>query len=600
MLNNKKVVTLSENAQKITESRYFQEGEDWFSCIKRVSKAISVVEGDKREEYEGKFFDLMYYMDFLPGGRIIRNAGKSKGTLLNCFVLGFESDSIESIGKFYADSLTLSSEGGGVGASWSKLRPKGFTINGKGGTSSGLVSFMIASDALASTIESGGSRRAAYLGCVEVSHPEIVDFINCKLVDGKLSHYNISVIINEEFLKCVESDGVWTFKFNQIECGNVRAKELWYLIMDNMCKHAEPGLLNGTNMCKNNSYYFDPISSPNPCGEHLGGVGSSCCLGSLVLPKFITGEKNTNWQKLEYSIRLAVRFLDNVIDINKYALPEVDASSHRSRRIGLGTMGLADYLFAKNLRYGSKEALVEVDKLYRFIRDKVYEASIELAKERGSFPAFDSVLFGGASFVRKLPAKIRMDIKRYGIRNVTAMAQAPTGTISLIADTSSGIEPLIYKSYKRNDRVGERVYIHPKYKQLLLSGNKIPDWFVDMNDLKPEDHLETMAVIQKYTDGAVSKSINMPKGTTTEQLSLLLLEYIRELKGVTVYVDGSRDGQIYQNLTESEALEYVRSEQVVSNVLVEDDVECNCQKREDGSTTCNLVNKNKEITDENI
>ena len=505
MPSGKKVV-LSDNALEVAQSRYFHNGEDWESCIRRVSKAISDVESDKKI-WEDKFFNLLYNMDFIPGGRILRNAGRPKGTLLNCYVLGLNDD-IESIGKFYSDSLLLWSEGGGVGANWSSLRPKGTPILGKGGVSSGLVSFLEASDAIASVVESGGARRAAALSCVSVDHPEVVDFINCKLVDGKLSHYNISVLVNEEFLKCVEADKDWTFKFNQKEVGKIRARDIWDLIMKNMCEKAEPGLLNSSNLFKNNSWYFDPVTSTNPCGEHVGGPGTSCCLGSLVLPKFITGTTNTNWQKLEDAIKTAVRFLDNVIDVNKYSLPEIDITSHKSRRIGLGTMGLADYLFAKELRYGSPEALAEVEKLMKFIRDKVYLASVELAKEKGAFPAFDPVYYGNSSFVRKLPAPIRMEIKKFGIRNVTLQAIAPNGTTSLLPEVTSGIEPLMFKGYKRKDRVGERIYIHPKYKQLLLTGHSVPHWFVDMNDLTPRDHLETQVIIQRYVDGACSKCLS--------------------------------------------------------------------------------------------
>ena len=197
-------------------------------------------------------------------------------------------------------------------------------------------------------------------------------------------------------------------------------------------------------------------------------------------------------------------------------------------------MGLADYLFAKELRYGSKEALVEIERLMRNIRDIAYQTSVEIAMEKGSFPKFDPVYYGNASFIRKLPASLRMDIKSKGIRNVTLLSIAPTGTISLLRECSGGIEPVMFKSFKRKDRVGERTYVHPKYKQLLLTGNKVPEWFVDMTDLTPKDHFETQAVIQRYVDGAVSKTINMPAGTTEADLSALLLEYVHELKGCTI------------------------------------------------------------------
>jgi len=245
------------------------------------------------------------------------------------------------------------------------------------------------------------------------------------------------------------------------------------------------------------------------CGEAVLGNAGACNLGSLVLPNFITGNVNTNWKKLERAIKLAVRFLDNVLDINKYALSMVEEKAKNTRRIGIGVMGLAEYLFAKGLRYGSMKAALEVERLMRFIRDVAYLASIELAVEKGAFPKFDPTAYSKASFVTKLPAAIRKEIKKNGIRNVTLMAFAPTGTISLLADVTSSIEPLFSKAYKRVDRVSERVYIHPFFKQCILEGKKVPDWFVDTFDLKPQDHFEMQSLVQRYVDGAVSKCISL-------------------------------------------------------------------------------------------
>ena len=889
-----KKISLSKNALQVAESRYFNNGEDWELCCRRVSSAIASVE-TKKIDYTDKFFEMIYNMDFIPGGRILRNAGRLKGSMLNCFHLRC-GDSIEEIGQFMKECLIVWSSGGGCGTNMSLLRPKGDPILGKGGSSSGMLSFLIATDAISKTIESGGQRRAAGLASLEVSHPEILDFIDAKTVHGVISHFNISVMINDEFLESVERDKNWDLKFKQKIYKTVKSRDIWDKIIYNMIHHAEPGLLNNSNLMKNNSYYFAPISGVNPCwtgdtlvaiadgrgevsfkqlaeegkdvpvycfnpdtkeveikmmrnprvtsikekilkitlndnstirctenhkiinkngldvmakdlkvgdklhhmvknyninskgkqepvsifngygnkkgycfehriqaefllgrklldneaahhtdennqnntfqniivmnhGEHskyhqfgnnnvmrdkwrnnqseevkneyrknmsvstsgskngnwsgytieelkniacsymneLGrkinvkewvkycrenkyplitarrsfinecyeslnlnytissieedghdkvyngtvddfhnyyvftkaekngktvknyilsrncgeatlSVSESCCLGSLVLPNFITGNINTNWQKLERSIKLAVRFLDNVVDTNVYDLKKIDEKTHDSRRIGLGIMGLADYLFSKQLRYGSKEAISEIEKLVKFIRDVSYQASVELAIEKGSFPKFDSVMYGKASFVRKLPATLRMDIKNHGIRNVTLLSFAPTGTLSLLADCTGGIEPLMHRAYKRVDRVGERVYIHPKYKQLLLDGGDIPDWYVDMNSLTPRDHFETQSICQKYCDGGISKTANFPEGTTEEQLSSYLLEYIHDLKGVTVYVDKTREGQIYNRLTEEESMDYI-AQASVSNELTAEDIECNCSKK---------------------
>ena len=344
----------------------------------------------------------------------------------------------------------------------------------------------------------------------------------------------------------------------------------------------------GEDFNKNEKPRMNFINSRN-CGESPLENYGSCDLGSLVLPNFITGNINTNWQKLEKTIKLAVRFLDNVIDINKYSLREIDVKAHNSRRIGLGVMGLADFLFSKELRYGSNAALTEIERLMKFIRDVAYTTSVELAVEKGAFPKFEPTLYGMASFVRKLPGSLRLDIKEKGIRNVTLINCPPAGTSSLIPEVMSGIEPLMFKSYRRMDRVGERIYIHPRYKKLLLSGEKIQDWFVDATDLNVKDHFETQAVVQRYTDGAVSKTISLPKTITVEELSRLLLEYMRDLKGVTVYVDGTKEGQVYNKLTEEEALEYMAMESVSGELSVTD-IECACSKPKEDHEEIENVN----------
>ena len=547
---------LSENALQIASARYFMEGETWENCSRRVGGEMANVENGLSSRYTEAFSEMIYDMDFLPGGRILRNARRPRGSMFNCYVLPI-GDSIEEIGQWKKDALILWSEGGGVGCNLSNLRPKKAPIKGKGGTSSGPVSFLVSSDGDAETIESGGARRAAALAAMNVSHPDIMRFIDAKLTHGKLSHYNISVAVNEEFLDAVESNGNWSFKFAQQDYGKVPAIDIWNKVIENMVNCAEPGLLNWDNLRSNNSYYFDPIVSTNPCGEVPLGSYGVCCLGSLVLPNFITGNVNTNWKKLEKTIQLAVRFLDDVIDVNKYVLNEVDINAHAGRRIGIGVMGLAEYLFAKKLRYGSQRAVYETEKLMRFVRDCVYETSIALAEEKGAFPKFDAMQYSKSHFIRNLPAALRMDIKTYGIRNVTLMAIAPTGTISLLPEVTSSVEPLFLKAYRRDDRVSSRLYVHPIYEELLKSGDDIEDWFVDTADLEPEDHFEIQAVVQKYTDGAVSKTINMPEGTTPEELSKLTLEYIRDLKGVTAYVDGSREGQILNRIPEGEVREYL-------------------------------------------
>ncbi len=589
---------LSDNALEIATSRYFMEGENWQQCAERVANTMTVPETNNRSKTQEAFASMIYDMDFIPGGRILRNSGRPRGSLFNCYHLPV-GDSIEEIGQLYKDALTLWSEGGGVGVNFTPLRPKNDAIFGKGGQSSGLVSFMEGADFISKLIESGGSRRAAAIGHIDVSHPELLDFIDAKLkkpdvsrwlsedtpeeirqfvkdkVDvGALSHFNISVMVNNEFIERVESDKDWTFRFKQKSYGTVKARDIWNKMVENMTACGEPGLINWTNFAKNNSYYFEPVLGTNPCGETTLGPYGVCDLGSLVLPNFITGAINTNWKKLEYIIRLAVRFLDNVIEVNKYVLKEIDINAHKSRRIGIGVIGLAEYLFAKKVIYGSERAVVETERIMQFIRNNVYKASVELAIEKGAFPQFDPMHYGKASFIRKLPASLRMDIKKFGVRNCTLMALAPTGTISLLTPYSSAIEPMFAKALIRKDRVSERVYIHPKYEEMVRNKEEIPDWFVDAFDLEPKDHFEMQVACQKFCDASVSKTINLPAETTTEDLNDLLLEYIYDLKGVTVYRDGSRDGQILNKITHEQVEKYLQENKKIDSKRLEEDVVC--------------------------
>lgn len=599
-----KKIQLSDNSLSIAQNRYFMNGEDWEDCVKRVANTVATPEINNKNDIRDQFFEVIYNMDFIPGGRILRNSARPRGSLFNCYHLPI-GDSIDEIGQLYKDALTLWSEGGGVGVNFSPLRPRKDPILGKGGQSSGLVSFMEGADFISGLIESGGSRRAAAIGHIDVSHPELLDFIDAKLLKpdiskwlkedtpeeirefvkekvdvGSLTRFNISVMVNNEFLERVERDKNWTFKFKQKEYGTVKARDIWTKIVKNMVECAEPGLINWTNFAKNNSYYFLPVLGTNPCGETTLGPNEACDLGSLVLPNFITGNINTNWKKLENVIKIAVRFLDNVIDINKYVLNEIDINAHKSRRIGLGVIGLAEYLFAKKVRYGSEKAVVETERLMRFIRDTVYQASIELAIEKGAFPMFEPIAYGKASFIRKLPASLRMDIKKFGVRNCTLMALAPTGTISLLANYTSAIEPLFAKAFMRKDRISDRLYIHPKYVEILENDEEVPDWFVDAFELKPADHFEMQVACQKFCDASVSKTINLPAETTEEDLSNLLLEYIYDLKGVTVYRDGSKVGQILNKVGEEEARKYLLAGDVDEN-MEEGDTRC-------ASGSCNL------------
>jgi len=549
---------LSDNALEVAQSRYFWDNEKkWEDLVERIATEVAKLERDF-SKFRGEYYEALANLDFLPGGRVLRNLGKLKPSTSNCNFLPID-DNIESIAETLKNYLIISSYGGGTGINFSSLRPKGTPLATKGGVSSGLVSFIEMFNEAGKKLETGGMRRAAAIGLCSISHPEIEDFIAAKVEHDKLTQFNISVIIDDRFLQAVENDEEWDLKFAGKIYRTVKAKTLWNSILDNMLKHSEPGIINWSKLAKNNSYYFSPIRGCNPCGEVPLGDFEVCNLMSLNLPNFIAG-RSTNWQKLEKSIYLAVRFLDNIIDLSFYPIPNQENVVKNARRIGLGVMGLGDYLYKKEVRYGSERSLLEIERLFRFIRDTSYLASIELAKERGAFPKYDRAEYCKAHFIKKLPAKIRMEIKEHGIRNCTLVTCPPTGSTALIPEVSSGIEPIISKAYLRQDGVGRRIYIHPLYKAIIEEGGDVPEWLVDSFDLKPEEHLEVQSIINKYVDNAVSKTINLPKNTTVKDLSKLLLEFAFDLKGVTIYRDGTREHQPITPLSHREIIKYIKEE----------------------------------------
>jgi ribonucleoside-diphosphate reductase alpha chain len=556
---------LSKNALEVAERRYFQKGESWEDCCVRVGNAVAAHENGAWNEI---FAETIYNLDFIPGGRILRNSGKMRQSVLNCAVLPI-GDSIEEIGETIKNALILWSYGAGIGIDFSPLREEGRPLKSKGGFSSGMVSFLEAIDSVAHTIETGGQRRSGCLGMCRVDHPEVQKFIKAKLEDKKLSYFNLSVAVTKEFLQKVEDDEDWNLTFAGQTINTVKARDLWNQILAGMISSGEPGLINYDNLVKNNSHYFQSISTTNLCGELPLPAFGMCCLGSIVLPNHFSGSQ-TNWKKLEHTIRNAVRFLDNVLDSNYYPIGETERVTLESRRIGLGVMGLHDYLMTKQIPYGSDKSVQEIERLFKFIRDTAYIASIDLAQEKGAFPKYNKTLYNQSSFVKKLPAKLRMYLKENAIRNCTLLSAPPTGTTSLIPEVSSGIEPVFSLAYKRKDRVSDRVYIHPHMREWLQTERKRkPDWLVDVSTLKPEDHLEVQFAVQKFVDSAASKTINCPKGTTVEQLSKLLLEYVYDLKGVTVYVDGAKEGQVLNVMTDDEARKYLEKENMSNEAVVD-------------------------------
>lgn len=541
----------------IFRDRYaLDENESWEQCCKRVASAVASVESEP-SKWVDKFAEIIYEGYFIPGGRILRNAGRHKVVnLLNCFGLVCE-DSIENIAKTLHDAIIIQAEGGGIGINFN-LRPAGAPIKRKGGVSSGVVSFMEVFNAVTNVIETGGSRRGAMLAMLRADHPDVLHFIRAKSVEGRLSNFNISVAVTQEFIEAVRKKEKWPLQFGGKVYQEVNAYDLWMEIITNMVHHGEPGIINFTNLQINNSYYCQPIETVNACSEIPLERYGACLLGALVLPRFVKNKK-TDWKKLEEVIHIAVRFLDDVLDLNYYFLPEIEHSVMSVRRMGLGTMGLADYFFSKEIRYGSLESIREIDRLYSMIWYTAYEASIKIAEEKGSFPKFDAVMLRQSKVIKRLPKYLQHAISVYGLRNVALTSAQPTGTTSLLVGVTSGIEPLFAKGYRRKDRISERVYIHPLAEKFIRNGESFPHWFVSSADITPAEHLKVQTAVQKYLDGSTSKTINFPAKTSPEEMSEVLLEYIDDLKGVTVYVDGSREEQVLYYLSEEEIRNYVLS-----------------------------------------
>jgi ribonucleoside-diphosphate reductase alpha chain len=484
----------------------------------------------------------------MPGGRIWYGSGRARGQLLNCFVIP-TGDSREAWGKTLSDTVVIAGTGGGIGANYSPIRPRDALIRGTGGKATGAVSLMVGVDAVGEIIGMGGGRRIALMQCLSLSHPDITEFLDKKLDLKQLNNANVSVVFDQDpevFFQLVRDGKEFPLTFNGKQIGSIPAAELWMRIVRNALKGGEPGLLNGYLANKmSNIGYIEPLTSTNPCGEIWMSPYDCCCLGHVVLPRFVK-DKEFDWDNLRTTIRTGVRFLDDVLAVNSYPLPEIEAKCAQLRRIGLGVLGLHHMLIELGLKYNSTAGLEFVDKLFKFLKNESYEASIDLAIEKGPFPGFDADKYLKSAFVKTLKPSIRERIKQSGIRNCALNTIAPTGTISMVCEVSSGIEPIFAMAYERRYRKDQDIAIEvvadPLFKRYVADGRSTKN-FQNSHDLSMRDHLEMQRACQKHVDNAVSKTINLPPGTSEEELSELYMEFIPELKGVTVYPVGSREDQ---------------------------------------------------------
>ncbi|NGP57330.1 adenosylcobalamin-dependent ribonucleoside-diphosphate reductase [Paenibacillus thiaminolyticus] len=545
----------------------------------RLAAAMASVEPtpEKQNEWTEKFRYILDDWKLVPGGRIAAGAGASEElTLFNCYVIPSPKDSRGGIMETLSEMTEIMARGGGVGINLSSLRPRRAIVRGVNGSSSGAVSWGGLFSYTTGLIEQGGSRRGALMLMMNDWHPDVVDFITVKQTMGQVTNANLSVCVSNGFMKAVKEDLDWELVFPDtsdpeydelwdgdldkwkqagkavIPYRTVKAREIWHTIIESAWKSAEPGVvfMEYYNQMSN-SWYFNPIICTNPCGEQGLPAWGVCNLSALNLSKFYDEEKHdVAWDELSTVTRYAVRFLDNVIDKTPYHFEENKENQQNERRVGLGSMGLAELMIKLGIRYGSPESLEFLDKLFGFIARESYLASAEIAGEKGAFPAFETEPYLQSGFMKNMLEvypEVGEAIRRQGMRNVTVITQAPTGSTGTMVGTSTGIEPYFAFKYFRQSRLGFDEQFVPIAQEWMDAhpGQELPDYFITAMDLSAEDHIRAQAAIQRWVDSSISKTANCPNDFTVEETKRLYeLAFDLGCKGVTIYRDGSRDVQV--------------------------------------------------------
>jgi len=548
---------------------------------RRVAAAVASVEGERAEHWRQRFLALLRDFRFLPGGRILAGAGtRHQVTLFNCFVMGTIEDSLDGIFNALKEGALTMQQGGGVGYDFSTLRPYGAPALQAGTVSSGPLSFMRIWDSMCGTLLSTGNRRGAMMGTLRCDHPDIERFIDAKRDARELRNFNLSVLVSDAFMEAVRCDRDWPLLFPALEGETSRemirrgwpgvegetlcrvyrhlpARELWRRIMRAAYESAEPGVLfiDRINQ-QNNLAYCERINATNPCGEIPLPAYGACDLGSLNLTCYVRhpfGERAAfDWEGFVEDVEVAVRFLDNVIDLSHFPLPEQRERALASRRIGLGVSGLADLLMMLCIRYGDEASLQFVRALFTELRNRAYGAACDLAREKGAFPLLNREAYLEGAFVRRLPEELRARIRAGGIRNSHLLAIAPTGTISLLANNiSSGLEPIFGYDYLRNVRRPEggveqiSVSDYAWRQWCTLGHSSLPESFVTATQIAPSTHLAIQAAIQPFIDSAISKTVNVPREFAFEGFSALYEQaYAAGLKGCTTFRSNSIRGSV--------------------------------------------------------
>lgn len=532
----------SANALRILKARYFLKNEKGeladaspADLFLRVARAVAAAERSARdrEAWAGKFFDLMTARDFLPNSPTLTGAGRDM-CLSACFVLPIE-DSMESIFDAVKNAALVHKEGGGTGFDFSRLRPRGSFVRRTQGVASGPVSFLKVIDAATEAVKQGGTRRGANMGILRVDHPDIENFILMKKDGRSVGNFNISVAATDAFMEAVKKGTSYEIFDPRSKKAADRkdARKIFRMIVESAWAIGDPGLIFIDRINKANPTRSQgPIAATNPCGEQPLHPYESCNLGSINLANFFApaGKDGFDWDRFAGVIAAAVRFLDDVIDVNKYPLPEIEAMSKGNRRIGLGVMGWADLLIKRKIRYDSPEALALADKIAAFLRARAEEESSRLAKIRGDFPNIAKSIYKGRR-----------------MRNATVLTIAPTGTISRIAGCSSSIEPVFAFTFTSRILDAELKDVHPLYAEWAEKnpGKEPPAYFVTAHDISPEAHLRMQAAFQKHVDNSVSKTINLPHAASLKDVETAYLRaFDLKTKGITIYRDGCREEQV--------------------------------------------------------
>ncbi len=530
---------ITENALKILQKRYFAEGETWEKLCERVADKVASDEkkSEDRGKWEKRYKEIMLNLDFLPNSPTLRNYGRNEGCGSACFVLPME-DSRRSIFKTLSDAVDVQAYGGGTGMSFSRLRPKGDPIRSTGGTASGPLSFMEIFDfTIGDIIQQGGTREGANMGVLRVDHPDIERFVAAKTMEGTLKNFNLSVGITDAFMNAVKNDEDYDLVFNNKVYKTVSAPKIWETIIDGAWKNGEPGIIFLDTINRNNPIHpMGEIEATNPCGEQPLLPYCSCNLGSINLSQMITGDwiegtAEVDWKKLRKTVKTGVRFLDSVISVNNYPIPEIEDMTLKTRQIGLGIMGFADMCIKLHIRYGSEASVTLAKEIMAEIYRVAHETSVELGKEKGVAPVYEAYTLSSP--------------KR---RNSTLTTIAPTGTLSLIAGCSSGCEPNFAFNYTKACLEGETLDIVPDVVREWHERKEteiLPEFFVATKDVSVEEHIRVQAAFQAGgVDSGVSKTINAPYDTDKSEISEAFFKaWEMGCKGITFYRDGSRDVQ---------------------------------------------------------